>query len=105
MNSIVSELRFLVIHTLDRPDLARRLVRLAYRRNLPLVLSREKIARLLTATTCPKHQAALSVAYGAGLRVAEVSMLKSPTSTASACCGVEPARTGAMAMPCSPRIC
>jgi integrase/recombinase XerD len=77
MNSIVSELRFLVIHTLDRPDLARRLVRLAHRRNLPLVLRREEIARLLTATTCLKHQAALSVAYGAGLRVAEVSMLDS----------------------------
>jgi integrase/recombinase XerD len=30
----------------------------------------------LDATTCLKHQAALSVAYGAGLRVAEVSMLK-----------------------------
>jgi integrase len=28
---------------------------------------------LLNATTCLKHQAALSVAYGAGLRVAEVS--------------------------------
>ena len=34
------------------------------------------MARLLNATTCLKHQAALSVAYGAGLRVAEVSMLK-----------------------------
>jgi len=31
---------------------------------------------LLDATTCLKHQAALSVAYGAGLRVAEVSALK-----------------------------
>ena len=32
--------------------------------------------RLLDATTCLKHQAALSVAYGAGLRVAEVAALK-----------------------------
>jgi site-specific recombinase XerD len=31
---------------------------------------------LLAATTCLKHQAALSVAYGAGLRVAEVAALK-----------------------------
>ncbi|BCG98082.1 hypothetical protein MesoLj131b_00820 [Mesorhizobium sp. 131-2-5] len=30
----------------------------------------------MTPTTCLKHQAALSVAYGAGLRVAEVSTLK-----------------------------
>jgi site-specific recombinase XerD len=43
---------------------------------LPVVLSRDEVARLLNATTCLKHQAALSVAYGAGLRVAEVSTLK-----------------------------
>ena len=41
-----------------------------------MVLSRDEVARLLGATTCLKHQAALSVAYGAGLRVGEVSMLK-----------------------------
>lgn len=76
MNSIVSALRFIFTQTLDRPDLVRRLVRLAHPRNLPVVLSRDEVARLLNATTCLKHQAALSVAYGAGLRVAEVSMLK-----------------------------
>src|ERR1700704_7194688 len=31
---------------------------------------------MLNATTCLKHQAALSVAYGAGLRVGEVAALK-----------------------------
>jgi integrase/recombinase XerD len=76
MNSIVAALRFFFNHTLDRPDLARRLVRIKQMRKLPVVLSRDEIARLLGATTCLKHQAALSVAYGAGLRVAEVSMLK-----------------------------
>ncbi len=76
MNSIVSALRFFFTSTLDRPDLARRLVRVAHPRNLPVVLSREEVARLLNATTCLKHQAALSVAYGAGLRVAEVAALK-----------------------------
>ncbi|TIN40418.1 MAG: integrase [Mesorhizobium sp.] len=76
MNSIVSALRFFFTHTLDRPDLARRLVRLSHPRKLPVVLSRDEVARLRNATTCLKHQAALSVAYGAGLRVAEVSTLK-----------------------------
>src|SRR3954453_23982904 len=76
MNSIVSALRFFFTQTLDRPDLARKLVRLAHPRKLPVVLSRNEVARLLNATTCLKHQAALSVAYGAGLRVAEVSALK-----------------------------
>jgi integrase/recombinase XerD len=36
----------------------------------------DEVARLLSATTCVKHRAALSVAYGAGLRVAEVAALK-----------------------------
>jgi site-specific recombinase XerD len=76
MNSIVSALRFFFTHTLDRPDLARKLVRVRHPRKLPVVLSRDEVARLLNATICIKHQAALSVAYGAGLRVAEVSMLK-----------------------------
>jgi integrase/recombinase XerD len=76
MNSIVSALRFLFTQTLDRPDLARRRVRVSHPRKLPVVLSRDEVARLLNATTCLKHQAALSVGYGAGLRVAEIAMLK-----------------------------
>jgi site-specific recombinase XerD len=76
MNSIVSALRFFFTVTIDRPDLSRKLIRVAHPRNLPVVLSRDEVARLLNATTCIKHQAALSVAYGAGLRVAEVAALK-----------------------------
>jgi integrase/recombinase XerD len=76
MHSIVAALRFFFTHTLDRPDLARRLVRMKQMRKLPVVLSRDEVARLLGATTCLKHQAALAVAYGAGLRVGEVSILK-----------------------------
>ena len=114
MNSIVSALRFLFAQTLDRPDLARKLVRVAHFRQLPVVLSRDEVARLLNATTCLKHQAALSVAYGAGLRVGEVSMLKVRdmaggrlrTTTASACCcGSSAARAGGIAMQCSRRTC
>jgi site-specific recombinase XerD len=76
MNSVVSALRFFFANALDRPDLARKLVRVSRPRNLPVVLSRDEVARLLNATTCLKHQAALSIAYGAGLRVGEVAMLK-----------------------------
>ena len=43
---------------------------------MPVVLSPDEARRLLAATTCLKHRAALSVAYGAGLRVAEVAQLK-----------------------------
>jgi site-specific recombinase XerD len=76
MNSIVAALRFFFTNTLDRPDLARKLFRVSHPRKLPVVLSPDEVARLLQATTCLKHQAALSVAYGAGLRVAEVAHLK-----------------------------
>ena len=76
MNSIVAALRFFFTHTLDRPDLARKLVRTAHARKIPVVLTQAEMKRLLDATTCLKHQAALSVAYGAGLRVGEVSALK-----------------------------
>jgi integrase/recombinase XerD len=45
-------------------------------RTLPVVLSGEEVARLIEAAPNPKYQAALSVAYGAGLRAAEVCALK-----------------------------
>lgn len=76
MNAIVSALRFFFTQTLDRPDLARKLIRTGHIRKLPVVLSQDEVARLLGATTSLKHQAALSVAYGAGLRASEVSSLK-----------------------------
>ncbi len=76
MNSHISGLRFFFTTTIDRPDLSRKLLRVSYPRKLPMVLSQDEVARLLAATSCLKHRAALSVAYGAGLRVAEVAMLK-----------------------------
>jgi site-specific recombinase XerD len=41
-----------------------------------VVLSRDEVARLIAAADNLKHQTALSVAYGAGLRVSEVVALK-----------------------------
>jgi site-specific recombinase XerD len=43
---------------------------------LPVVLSKEEVSSLIAATKNLKHQTALSVAYGAGLRANEVSSLK-----------------------------
>jgi integrase/recombinase XerD len=45
-------------------------------RKLPRVLSAEEVLRLLEAAPGAKHKAALSVAYGAGLRAMEVVALK-----------------------------
>lgn len=73
MNSIVAALRFFFTHTIDRPDLSRKLYTVKNPRSLPIVLSPDEVMQLLGATTCLKHKAALSVAYGAGLRAAEVT--------------------------------
>ena len=62
--------------TLDRPDAARRLTFVHEPRKLPVVLSQEEVLRLLEAVTSVKYKAALSLAYGAGLRVSEVISLK-----------------------------
>lgn len=76
MNAAVSALRFFYSRTLDRQDLTRKLHRVKHPRSLPTVLSREEVTRMLDATTSLKHQAILSVAYGAGLRASEVTKLK-----------------------------
>jgi integrase/recombinase XerD len=75
-NSAVAALRFFFRVTLDRPDLARHLTCVREPRRIPVVLSPEEVARLLEAAPGPKYKAALSAAYGAGLRVSEVVALK-----------------------------
>lgn len=42
INSIVAALRFFLTTTLDRPELSRKFVRIAYPRKLPMVLSLEE---------------------------------------------------------------
>jgi integrase/recombinase XerD len=78
LNSATSALRFFFGATLDRVELARYLARVHYPRPLPRVLSPEEVGRLLEAAPGPglKYKAALSVAYGAGLRAGEVVMLR-----------------------------
>ena len=76
INSSVSALRFFFTVTLDRPDLSRRLVLVRHPRKLPNVLSVEEVGRLLKAAPGPKYKAALGTAYGAGLRVSEVTAFK-----------------------------
>lgn len=76
LNGAVSALRFFFTMTLDRPDLARRLTAVRRPCKLPEVLSPEEVTLLLEAAPGPKYKAALSTAYGAGLRVSEVVALK-----------------------------
>src|ERR1700676_1410524 len=76
INGSVAALRFFFTVTLDRPEMTRHLTFVREPRKIPVVLSLEEIARLLEAAPGPKYKAALSAAYGAGLRVSEVVALK-----------------------------
>jgi len=78
MNSSAVALRFLLTVTLGRANLATQLTRVNYPRRLPRVLSPEEVGRLIQAAPGPglKYKAALSVAYGSGLRACEVVSLK-----------------------------
>jgi integrase/recombinase XerD len=78
MNSSRVALRFFFSVTLGRANLSQQLARIDYPRKLPRVLTPDDVGRLIEAAPGPglKYKAALSVAYGAGLRAAEVTMLK-----------------------------
>src|SRR5580658_6960662 len=76
LNQTVSTLRFFFKVTLGRPDLVERTAFVREPRKLPVVLSPEEVVRLLDAAPGLKYKAALSVTYGAGLRVSEVVALK-----------------------------
>lgn len=76
INGAVVALRFFFTVTVGQTIMARHLTFVREPRKIPVVLSEEEIARLLEAAPGPKYKAALSAAYGAGLRVSEVVALK-----------------------------
>jgi site-specific recombinase XerD len=76
LNSTISGLKFLFDVTLDRRALMAKMQPVHLPRTLPVVLSREEVSRLICAAWNLKHQTALAVAYGTGLRVSEVVGLK-----------------------------
>jgi len=76
MNAAVSALRFFFRVTLARQGFGERLATVQKEDRLPEVLSPEEVALLLHCAPSLKHKAALSVAYGCGLRVSEIVHLK-----------------------------
>ena len=76
INHSLTALRFLFTVTLRRPEVVAELPFVREPHKLPVVLSPEEVARLLDAAPGLKYKAALSVAYGAGLRASEVVSLK-----------------------------
>jgi integrase/recombinase XerD len=78
LNVYVAALRFLYQVTLQRNWDIRMLPYARRPKRLPVVLSREEVARLLQAVRDLKYRTVLMAMYGAGLRVAEVTRLKVP---------------------------
>jgi integrase/recombinase XerD len=76
INAAITGLKFFFETTLGRAELMNKMQSVHVPYKLPVVLSREEVARLLAATGNLKHQTALSVAYGTGLRASEVVALK-----------------------------
>ena len=76
INATISGLKFFFDVTLGRSELMARMQTVREPQRLPVVLSREEVARLIAAAPNPKSQTALSVAYATGLRVSEVVSLK-----------------------------
>ena len=76
LNATITGLKFFFDVTLGRDELMAKMQPVHVPRTLPVILSREEVARLIAATRNLKHQTALSVAYGTGLRTSEVAALK-----------------------------
>jgi site-specific recombinase XerD len=76
LNATITGLKFFFESTLGRKEVMAKMHPVRVRRTLPIILSREEVRRLIDAASNLKHRTALSVAYGAGLRVSEVTALK-----------------------------
>lgn len=76
LNATVTALRFFFQVTLGRGEVTAKMTFVREPRKLPVILSMQEVARLLGAAPGLKYRAALSVAYGAGLRASEVISLK-----------------------------
>jgi len=75
-NQIVCALRFLYAKTLKRVFLLQDIPFPRREQRLPLILSREEVARILTAPAHFKSRALLMTIYAAGLRRSEVAGLR-----------------------------
>ena len=76
MNATVSALRLFFTTTCNQPDMARHLRIVKQPQKLPVVLTPEEVLLLLESAPVPRDKAALAVAYGAGLRLSEITNLK-----------------------------
>ena len=69
-------LQFLYRVTLGREEVVEKVAHPGAPKTLPVVLSRDEMARSLDALKSPKHRAVLMTAYAGGLRLSEVARLR-----------------------------
>ena len=76
LNAAITGLKFFFGTTLGQEELMAKMRPIYLPRTLPVILSRDEVGRLIAAAGNLKHQTALAVAYGTGLRASEVVALK-----------------------------
>ena len=76
LNATIMGLKFLFDITLGRPEAMAKMQSVRVPQTIPVILSKEEVTRLIACVGHIKHQTALSLAYGTGLRVGEVVALK-----------------------------
>ena len=76
LNATIVGLNFLFEVSLGRPELMAKMQSVRVPHKLPVILNKDEVTRLIACVGHIKHQTALSLAYGTGLRVGEVVALK-----------------------------
>ena len=76
LNATITGLKFFFEVTVGHGEVMAKMQTVHVPRTLPVILSRKEVGRVIAASGNLKHQTALAVAYGAGLRASEVTALK-----------------------------
>lgn len=76
LNATITGLKFLFDVTLGHGDVLAKMQSVRVPHKIPVVLNKQEVSRLIACAGNLKHQTALAVAYGTGLRVSEVLSLK-----------------------------
>jgi integrase len=106
LNATIVGLNFLYEVTLGRPELMVKMQSVRVPQRLPVILSKEEMTRLIACAAHIKHQTALSLAYGTGLRVSEVVALKvTDIDSQRMTLRVEQGKVARIVTPCSRRSC
>jgi integrase/recombinase XerD len=76
LNATITGLKFLFDVTLGHGDVLAKMQSVRVPHKIPVILSKQEVARLIACAGNLKHQTALALAYATGLRVGEVISLK-----------------------------